>query len=268
MVAMVGRRDDLPMTITQSYMLDHTWVDEPRRLELLEQLHDPSTARRLDHAGIAAGDRCLEVGAGRGSVARLLARRTGPNGSVLAIDLQTDLLGDLDEPNVEVLAADVLELELPPASLDLIHTRALLMHIPERRRALERMVDWLAPGGRLVVEEPVWLGSLAADPAWSAVTCAYEQAAVSMDWWCGREIVTELSEAGIDGVHADAELDVIRGGSAVADWYRLSMAALRPAVLAAGTATEEQIDEQVTRLADPGFVALGFTWIGAWGRRP
>ncbi len=252
---------------TQAYMLDHSWDEEPRRLELLEALHDPASVRRLEQAGIEARLRCVEVGAGHGSIARWLARRVGPSGSVLAVDLEIDLLNGLDEPNLEVCQADVLELELPPESVDLIHTRALLMHIPERTRAIDRMVSWLAPGGRLVVEELAWFGGASGDPGWTAITDAYDRATPSMDWQCGRELVCELAGAGLRDIGADVEVDVIHGGTDTAEWYALSMRALRDAALAAGTATDAQIAEQLTRLSDPAFRAFGFAWVGAWGTR-
>lgn len=255
-------------TIQPTYILDHAWEDEPRRLELLQQLRDPTSIRRLERTGVGAAWRCLEVGAGRGSIARWLAHRVGPQGSVIAIDLETDLLHDLDEPNVEAISADVLELELPPASLDLIHTRAVLTHIPQRTTAIRRMVSWLAPGGWLVFEEIDWHGRTVLDPAWTEVMDAYRRATTTMDWACGRELVPELTATGLQDVDADADIDAIKGASPLAEWYRLSTLALRSPVLTAGTATDEQIDQQVARLCDPTFQALGFTWIGAWGRRP
>jgi len=251
----------------QTYMLDHEWEEEPRRLELLQELHDPTSIRRLKRTGVNGGWRCLEVGAGRGSIARWLARQVGPEGSVLAIDLETDLLYGLNEPNVDVLSADVLELDLPAGSLDLIHTRAVLTHIPQRARAIDQMVSWLAPGGWLVLEEIDWLGQVTADRSWSAGMRAYKQATVTIDWECGRELVSELAARGLHDVDADAEIDTIRGATPLADWYGLSMHALRAAVLAARTATNAEIDRQLARLQDPTFRALGFTWIGAWGQR-
>ena len=49
--------------------------DELGRLRLLEARYDPHTHRRLSMFGPLAGTRCLEVGAGAGSVARWLAAR-------------------------------------------------------------------------------------------------------------------------------------------------------------------------------------------------
>jgi SAM-dependent methyltransferase len=258
----------MSLTTESGYLLDHSWADERRRLELLEDLHDPASARRLESTGVGPGWRCLEVGAGRGSVARWLGERVGPTGSVVAIDLEIDLLEDIDEPNIEVRRADVLEMDLPAGSIDLIHTRAVLSHIPERARAIERMISWLAPGGWLVLEELDWIASTAAHSSWDAMLSAYDRALPTIDWGCARGLVTELPTAGLHEIRADSEIDAIRGGAPLAEWYALSMLALRDVVIAAGTATEGQIDAQLARLADPAFHGLGFGWTAVCGRRP
>ena len=54
--------------------------DELARLKLLEALCDPWTFRHLDGIGVRQGWRCLEVGAGAGSVVRWLSERVGPHG--------------------------------------------------------------------------------------------------------------------------------------------------------------------------------------------
>jgi hypothetical protein len=51
---------------------------ENERLRLVEAFADPITARHVEAVGVLPGWRCLEVGAGRGSIARLLAERVGP----------------------------------------------------------------------------------------------------------------------------------------------------------------------------------------------
>jgi SAM-dependent methyltransferase len=252
-----------------AYLLDHDWEQEPYRLALLEHHADPTSARRLAAAGLRPGWRCLEVGAGRGSVARWLATQAEPAGSVVALDLDTSLLTHLDEPNVDVRCGDVLEIDLPECSFDLIHTRLVLMHIPERRRAIERMVSLLAPGGALVVEELDWM-TVKCDPDAGHVALfdAYDQALPTIDFECGRSVLGELGEAGLTDLRSDVHVDTIEGASALARWYQLSIEALSGDVLRAGTATREQIDEQLERLEDPAFRGFGFAWIGACGRRP
>jgi SAM-dependent methyltransferase len=250
------------------YLLEHDWELEPRRLQLLEQHADPTSARRLEATGVGAGWRCLEVGAGRGSIASWLAQRVGPSGSVVALDLDTSLLGWLDEPNVEVICGDVLDIDLPERSFDLVHTRLVLMHIPERRRALERIVSLLRPGGWLVVEELDWMAVRSdSRPERVALFRAFRDALPTIDFECGRALLGELSEAGLSDTTADLRVDVIEGATPLARWEQLSIQALTDQVLSAGTATAEQIDAQLAHLEDPDYRGLGFAWVGARGRR-
>ncbi len=251
-----------------AYLLDHGWELEPYRLALLEHHADPTTARRLEATGLASGWRCLEVGAGRGSVARWLANQVGPSGYVVALDLETSLLAALDEPNVHVLCGDVLDVELPAESFDLIHTRLVLMHIPDRRRAIARMASLLAPGGWLVVEELDWMAvKTDADTERVALFEAFDQALPTIDFQCGRAVLGELAQAGLTDTAADFRVDVIEGATALARFEQLSVQALSDEVLAAGTATSAQIDVQLAKLENPAYRGYGFTWVGARGRR-
>ncbi len=198
-------------TLTKpAYLLEHDWAHEPRRLELLERHADPTSFRRLRATGVGPGWNCLEIGAGRGSVARWLAQEVLPYGNVTALDLDTSLLDWLDEPNVEVVEGDVLEIDLPEESYDLIHTRLVLMHIPERRRALERILTWLRPGGWLVTEELDAM-TLFADPHRDRITLfkGYREALPTIDMVCGRALIEELTEAGLGRVTADVRVDVV-----------------------------------------------------------
>ena len=127
--------------------------DELARLKLLEALCDPWTFRCLDGIGVRQGWRCLEVGAGAGSVVRWLSERVGSAGRVVAADLDPRFLGDLRAPNVEVRRCDITQDDIEPASYDLVHCRALLMHMNDPADVLRRMAAALRPGGWLVAED-------------------------------------------------------------------------------------------------------------------
>lgn len=256
-------------TLAESaYLLEHDWEREPQRLKLLEDHADPTTIRRLSDTGLASGWSCLEVGAGRGSIASWLCDQVGSTGHITALDLDTSLLTWLKRANLEVREGDVLDIELSARSFDLIHTRLVLMHIPERRRALERMISWLRPGGWLVVEELDWMAiQVDSDPERTAMFQAYQDALPTIDFQCGRALLDELMAAGLREPTADVRLDVVHGDTPRAEWDQLSILALMDQVLDAGTATVEQIDAHITKLSDPGYRAFGWAWIGARGRR-
>ena len=80
---------------------------EDERLDLLEQIYDPVSRRRRSF--VQPGWRCLEVGAGRGSMAVWLAEQVGPTGHVVATDIDTRYLARLDVPNLEVLQHSILD---------------------------------------------------------------------------------------------------------------------------------------------------------------
>lgn len=230
---------------------------ELRRRELLERHADPTTIRRLEATGVGPGWRCLELDGGAGSIARWLRARVGAAGEVRDLDLATALRALDGEPA-----------PVPFPQFDLVHTRCVLMHARDRSAALERIASWLRPGGWLVSEE---LDSMAivsdADPERAALLAACQRALPDVDFECGRALGEELKAAGFVDVIADFCLDVVEGGTRLAAWERQSIEAIRARVLDAGTATPEQIEAHLARLDDPGYCALGFTWVGAFGRR-
>ena len=64
-----------------------------------------------------AGWRCLDVRAGSGSVATLLAHRVGPSGTVVAADIDLRFLTNLP-PNVEVRRHDITTSDMESKSYD------------------------------------------------------------------------------------------------------------------------------------------------------
>ncbi|MYV65087.1 methyltransferase, partial [Streptomyces sp. SID2131] len=95
--------------------------------------------------------RCLEVGAGAGSVARALLRLVSPGGTVTATDLKPGRIAP--EPGLTVLAHDVVTDPLPGSGYDVVVARLVLQHLPGRQAVLRRLADALAPGGLLQVDE-------------------------------------------------------------------------------------------------------------------
>src|SRR6516164_800126 len=123
---------------------------ERERLALLTKFADPITTRRLTDLGARPGWRCLDVGAGDGSVARWLAGRVGHEGRVVATDLSPRFLVGHGMSNLEVRRHNILEDELEAAHYDLAHCHCVLQHLPDSLRGLRRMVDAVRPGGWLL----------------------------------------------------------------------------------------------------------------------
>jgi SAM-dependent methyltransferase len=251
------------------YAFPHSAEDESRRLQLLEQHLDPLTKDRIERLGVSRDARCLEIGGGRGSIARWLSDVVGPAGRVIATDLQLGFLTEIDAPNVEVLRHDIRTDTFPPGSFDLIHTRAVLMHISPTLDLLRRIVTWLASGGWLLLEEPdfgMWSGD--ADPVWASAPPANPLAFPSMTLSQGRSLLRQVHQLGLTNIGADAEIDIIQAGTDLAEFYQLSQAALAGPKVRAGALSPAQAMALIDRPADEDFLACGFVHIGVWGQRP
>lgn len=109
---------------------------EDERLNLLERIFDPASRRRRDL--VQPGWRCLEVGAGRGSMAVWLAERVGESGQVVATDIDVTYLRRLDLPNLEMHQHNILDDSLDalrPGSFDLaVHVSCYSGSRGSRRR--------------------------------------------------------------------------------------------------------------------------------------
>lgn len=126
---------------------------ERKRISLLRKLEDPGSIRRLNDIGVGRGWRCLEVGAGDGSLARWLAEQVGLEGQVVATDIDLRFLKGQERENLEIHKHDILEDRLAWSGFDLVHARTLLMHLSHPDFAIRRMVKALKPGGWLYLED-------------------------------------------------------------------------------------------------------------------
>jgi tRNA A58 N-methylase Trm61 len=105
---------------------------ELSRLTAQADILDPVTIRHLKTIGVAEGWKCLEVGAGAGSIAQWLTSRVGPTGKVVATDIDLRFLSRISAPNIEVRRHNILKDDLETGHYDLAHCRLLLMHLQRR----------------------------------------------------------------------------------------------------------------------------------------
>lgn len=259
------------------YTLDNTWQQARRRLALLEAWLDPGTIRHLETLGVGEGWDCLELGGGGGSIVEWLSRRVGPNGHVLATDINTRFLDALDLPNLEVRRHDIVHDDLPEGEFDLVHARLLLTHLAERDTALQRMVKALKPGGWLLVEEMdclTWTPDPSGDPAAVALflkgTSVIDQimSSAGVDLYYGRRLFGEVRTRGLIDLGAEGRVLMIHGGTPNAQELRLTAEQL----LSRGTTSAELLSEQerseyLALLERPDFVWMGQMIMAVWGRR-
>jgi 2-polyprenyl-3-methyl-5-hydroxy-6-metoxy-1,4-benzoquinol methylase len=146
------------------YVWHHDLKGEEERLRLMSDLLDPSSEFHLRQIGVGMGWRCLEIGAGNGSLSQWLAQRVGPAGHVIASDIRTDLMEGIAGGNLEVRKFDVVHDEPSDGPYDLIAIRALLHHLPERRAVVRKVARWLRPGGHLFIQEPDFYPTWTVEP--------------------------------------------------------------------------------------------------------
>ncbi len=116
----------------------------------------PATERMLDLAGVAKGQRVLDVAAGAGEQTLAIAERVGPGGHVLATDIAPDILAYAESDarargllNVATRVMDGENLELDAETFDVVVSRVGLIYFPDQEKAVRGMHRVLVPGGRV-----------------------------------------------------------------------------------------------------------------------
>jgi SAM-dependent methyltransferase len=248
---------------------------EDERLSLLEQLFDAVSRRR--RAMVQRGWRCLEVGAGRGSMAMWLADQVGPAGQVVATDIDIRYLQRLDHPNLEVLEHNILEdpLEvLRPGSFDLVCSRFMLFHLAGRQEAaIRQMTKCLRPGGWLIDEDAEWGTAVPVDPA-HPLYDGYRRAWRDGDWFTsrgydkafGQKLPALFERHGLQDIRHEATTEVVRGGSPWARWFAVTLEVMNE--LGGGDESDErELEVITTALADPTVWLMRELLHACWGRR-
>ena len=260
------------------YAYENARPVQRERLAALAEALDAGTMRHLDSIGVGRGWRCLEVGAGGGSIAAWLSERVAGEGAVVATDLDTTVLRGLSRPNLEIRVHDVLEDDLPEGEFDLVHLRLLLAWLSEPQRALRRLATALKPGGRLLAEEMDFT-SVAPDPhldsgaqgAFARVAAAHDAVLSGehgFDLHYGRRVAGDLADAGLADVACEGRVSMWRGAQAGGALWRLTIIQVREPMLASGLVSEADIEHVLALCDDPAFASVSPIVMAAWGRRP
>jgi ubiquinone/menaquinone biosynthesis C-methylase UbiE len=106
-----------------------------------------------DAAEIGQGQRVLDVGCGTGVVARAAARRVGPAGRVVGLDLNPRMLAVAGRvaPEIEWRHGDAVDLPFEDGGFDVVVSQFAAMFFPDPALALREMWRVLAPRGRLAI---------------------------------------------------------------------------------------------------------------------
>jgi SAM-dependent methyltransferase len=247
------------------YVFDNAAPQAASRLAVLAEVFDPGTIRHLAARGVGPGWRCLEVGGGLGSITRWLSGRVGAQGRVLTTDIDTRHLQATRMSSVDVREHDILVDSLPEGSFDLAYARLVLEHLVDPDAAIARMIAALKPGGWLLVED----FEILPDDAISKTAAVMRQvtAAAGVHQRLGRSLGRRLRGHGLADVDTEGRVFVWRGGSRGAALSRLNLEQLRPAVLASGQLTVEELEADLAALDDEDFEMRSPILWTAWGQR-
>lgn len=245
---------------------------EQRRLDMLGDLRDQRSAEALTRLGLTDGWRCLDVGSGGGALARWMAERVGPTGSVLSTDIDVRF-----QPraagNLEVRRHDVVKDDLAEGEFDLVHARAVLQTIDQRDEVLDKMVRAAKPGGWIVITDPDW-SAFERQPLPEAFRALYDammraaETANGYDRFWGSRLLDAFQSRGLEDVDGCGDCSTMRGGTDSAEWLILAYERAAPGLVEAGLVDQKTVNAGLAAARAPDFVALGPTSMLCRGRRP
>ena len=251
------------------------------RLGVLAAAWHDTTFELLDRAGLRTGMTCLDLGCGGGHVTRDLARRVGPAGHVVGVDMDPVKLElaqrAADEQglsNVEFRELNVYDWD-ERDRYDLAYCRNLLQHVSRPLDVTKSMWAGVRPGGVLVIEDADFEGAFCDPPseAYDFWDSAYQQvlARHGGDPLSGRKLHRRFLELGIPGPTTTVVQRVDITGDAKLMPY-LTILATADAILAEGLATRERLESILAELRagaeDPTLVWGSPRLFQTWARKP
>lgn len=256
------------------YIFDDNQPDqELKRLRKIEAALDPQTRELLSGTGIGSGWKCLEVGAGGGSILRWLGECVGSEGQAVGVDKKTTYLSQLNARPYEVIEGDVLEMD-SGRTFDLIHVRYVLIHNRSSAQILAHLKTLLRPGGQIVIEEPdfqaaEWIDEehrTACQRVNHAICAMFS--GMSLDPGYGKRLPLALARCGFQVTRVDARSHLEPGGGPVASVMADSTQALRDKYVATGEAIHDDVDRYITAARDPASWALYYSTVGVVASNP
>src|SRR5262245_48174158 len=247
---------------------------------MLARVMRPFTTGLFDRVGIREGMACVDAGCGGGDVTFDLARRTGPAGRVVGIDLDEIKLGlardeaaTLGLANVSFRQAEIGACKFDP-EFDVIYSRFLLTHLPDPVAAISRMRTWLRPGGVLIVEDIDFTGHFChpESPALRRYVELYRQAVQRRggDPHIGPRVPGLLVDAGFDGVAMHVVQPAGISGE-VKLLNAVTMENIADSVVADGLASAAEVEQIIDELYDfgrsPRTVVSISRVVQTWGRK-
>ena len=256
--------------------------EEMARLQLQAKVWEAESQRLLDRIGLQPGWSCLDLGCGAMGILGALSHLVGERGRVVGLDAEKSHLQvaqsyvqDEGLTNVELIAGDVHQTELPPESFDFVHERWVLPYV-RVDDVLQEMIALTKPGGIVAVEESdqYSYNYFPEIPTWPRLKDILEAAfrLRGGDVNVGRHVYGLLRAAGLEDVQVRAEVVALQNSHPYMRLPMIAMGAMRTHLVNAGVSTDDELDALLhdleTCISDPDSYAVMFTLIQVWGRKP
>jgi SAM-dependent methyltransferase len=270
---------------TDRYAFDNSSAHAGEQLATLETYLDPITTGVLGGLPLPPDARCLDIGAGAGSVTRWLAGQLGPDAYVRATDLDPTHLQNVataiggsnsGQATVEVARHDIRTGPPPGGPWDLIHARLVLLHLPARRTILQQLAASVTPGGWLVLGEfsnhPLTVITAATDhdcAVFYRVTNALVEIltghGADLDW--AHAMHPAMIDAGLTHIHTTEYAESWTGGSPGARLHHINTRQKHQQLLAGGVTTAD-LAHFHRLMADPAFTTRSWQFVTTRGQQP
>ena len=261
-------------------------VGETERLKHQADELKPESSELLARVGLSSGQSALDLGCGPRGVLELLIDRVSPGGTVIGVDADlahVELADALAQAaangrglrEVKVVLADARATGLPSDTFDVVHTRTLLVTIPQPGEVVAEMVRLARPGGRVAAMEPdteysmCYPPNAAIDRISELFDATFERNGA--DARVGRRVSELFRHAGLVDVSVEARTQSYAAGHSRRTVRLDLLRAMRTQVVALGLATESELDEldaeARAHLADPETVMVFGHMFLVWGRK-